>query len=259
MPTPLPTPFISPEWPRPSPEMSPPEALARAGKIEEGLATLDHSLALIGIGGHLAAPPLPHHRAYGFVPRWFDRVERGQEHRGGGPSKYGLRRACWTAGCPDLREKPVGEPAATAAWNFGRPRWRSSLKRLGPFCHCRQRYARSLRRIHASRLVSTRGVWQKPKYPRHPRRYGARSAIICSRLTPRVRRVISRICALNLARAFGAMRRSLPSFVMLKPRNLRSSGRATALFASLTASRSLLVRNRLTDALTRSPARRLRT
>jgi len=25
----------------------------------------------IGIGGHLAAPPLPHHRAYGSVPRRF--------------------------------------------------------------------------------------------------------------------------------------------------------------------------------------------
>ena len=24
---------------------------------------------MIGIGGHLAAPPLPHHRAYGSVPR----------------------------------------------------------------------------------------------------------------------------------------------------------------------------------------------
>jgi hypothetical protein len=51
------------------------------------------------------------------------------------------------------------------------------------------------------------------------------------------------------------MRRSLPSFEMLNPRNLRSSGRATALFASLTFSRSFLVRNRLTEAITRSPWR----
>src|SRR6516162_3884667 len=78
------------------------------------------------------------------------------------------------------------------------------VEALRPFRHCRQRYARSLRRIHASRLVSTRGVWQKPKYPRQPRRYGTRSLTICGRLTPRVRGVISRICALNLARAFGA-------------------------------------------------------
>ena len=68
-----------------------------------------------------------------------------------------------------------------------------------------------------------------------------------------VRRVMSRIRPLNLSRAFGAMRRSLASFEMLSPRNLRSSGRATALFASLTLSRSLLVKNRLTEAMTRSP------
>ena len=49
------------------------------------------------------------------------------------------------------------------------------------------------------------------------------------------------------------MRRSLPSFEMLNPRKLRSSGRATAFFASLTFSRSFLVRNRLTETITRSP------
>ena len=35
-----------------------------------------HHPELIGIGGSLAAPPLPHHRAYGSVPRRFDRVKR---------------------------------------------------------------------------------------------------------------------------------------------------------------------------------------
>ena len=129
-----------------------------------------------------------------------------------------------------MRQYPVGEPAATAAWNFGTPRRRSSLKRLGPFFHCRHRYIRNLRRIAASRCVSTRGVRQKPKYPRQPMRYGVKSLINCGRLIPLVRRVLSRICALNLSRAFGAMRRSLPSFEMLNPRNFRSSGRATALF-----------------------------
>src|SRR5216683_7093815 len=39
---------------------------------------------LIGIGGHLAMPPLPHHRAYGSRTRRFDRVKLGQEHGGGG-------------------------------------------------------------------------------------------------------------------------------------------------------------------------------
>ena len=32
----------------------------------------------IGIGGHLAMPPLPHHRAYGSVPRRFDWVKLGR-------------------------------------------------------------------------------------------------------------------------------------------------------------------------------------
>src|SRR5260370_699405 len=72
-------------------------------------------------------------------------------------------------------------------------------------------------------------------------RYGVSSSISCGRLMPRVRRVISRTCVLNLSRAFGAMRRSLPSFEMLNPRNLRSSGCATALFASLTFSQPQLL------------------
>src|SRR6516225_8208383 len=71
-------------------------------------------------------------------------------------------------------------------------------------------------------------------------RYGLSSSISCDRLIPRVRRVMSRTFVWNLSRAFGAMRRSLPSFAMLNPRNLRSSGRATALFASLTFSFSFV-------------------
>src|SRR3981189_406273 len=48
-------------------------------------ATLsDREGSLIGIGGHLAVPPLPHHRAYGSVPRRFDRVKLGQRDRVGG-------------------------------------------------------------------------------------------------------------------------------------------------------------------------------
>src|SRR5258705_10330258 len=39
---------------------------------------------VIGIGGHLAVPPLPHHRAYGSVPRRFDWVKLEQGHKVGG-------------------------------------------------------------------------------------------------------------------------------------------------------------------------------
>ena len=59
-----------------------------------------------------------------------------------------------------MRQSPVGEPAATDAANFAMPKRRSSVNWLCPFRPCRQRYKRSLRRIQASRFVSTRGVWQ---------------------------------------------------------------------------------------------------
>ena len=42
---------------------------------------------LIGIGGRLAASPLPHHRAYGSVPRRFGRVSSQGRSRGGNPSE----------------------------------------------------------------------------------------------------------------------------------------------------------------------------
>ena len=54
-----------------------------------------------------------------------------------------------------MRQSPVGEPAATAAANFATPRRRNSAKRFCLVRHCRQRYKRNLRRIHASRFVRT--------------------------------------------------------------------------------------------------------
>jgi hypothetical protein len=48
------------------------------------------------------------------------------------------------------------------------------------------------------------------------------------------------------------MRRSLPS-KMLNSRNLRSSGRATALFRLVDLQPQLLDEKRLTEAITRSP------
>jgi hypothetical protein len=59
--------------------------------------------------------------------------------------------------------------------------------------------------------------------------YGFSSLTTCCRLTPRVRRVMSRIRVLNLSRAFGAMRRSLPSFETKKLTLFRLSHRALRL------------------------------
>ena len=79
-------------------------------------------------------------------------------------------------------------------------------------------------------------------------------------LTPRLRYVSSRIRSLNRSTAFGAIRRfGCRPLVKLKPRNFRSHGRATALFCWFTLSLSLSERKRVTLAITRSPARRLRT
>src|SRR5271157_201555 len=54
-------------------------------------------------------------------------------------------------------------------------------------------------------------------------RYGVSSSIICARLSPRVRQVCSRIRVLNVSRAFGAIRRSPPSFEMLILRSRHSA------------------------------------
>src|SRR6516225_2894132 len=71
---------------------------------------------MIGIGGHLAMPPLPHHRAYGSVPRRFDWVKLGRR-RGVGEDRVSRSSDC--AG-------PVGPPgvrtcARTPSVNQRRP------------------------------------------------------------------------------------------------------------------------------------------
>jgi hypothetical protein len=48
-------------------------------------------------------------------------------------------------------------------------RWRSRTYRTLLRFHCFQITDRNLRRIHASSVCSTEGVWRKPKYPFQPR------------------------------------------------------------------------------------------
>src|SRR5215472_10111056 len=57
----------------------------------------------IGIGGHLAAPPLPHHREYGSVPRRFDQVKRWQDRRGGEDRDRRNTGCAEPVGRPDVR------------------------------------------------------------------------------------------------------------------------------------------------------------
>jgi len=68
----------------------------------------------------------------GSVPRRFDRVRLGRANRFG--EDRASRNSCCAApvgptGVLTLRQRPVGEAAATAALNFDMPRWHSSLKR----------------------------------------------------------------------------------------------------------------------------------
>ena len=80
----------------------------------------------IGIGGHLAAPPLPHHRAYGSVPRRFGGLSVHQFRHGkqaqttetgvGEGAVQGFREAQppGAFGTEDGRTgRPVGDPKAT--------------------------------------------------------------------------------------------------------------------------------------------------
>src|ERR1019366_6459081 len=72
--------------------------------------------------------------------------------------------------------------------------------------------------------------------------YGANASMVAAMLTPLARRVISRIRCLNRSKAFDAITRwTSGPVVKLNPRNFRSCGRATALFASFTLSLSLCV------------------
>ena len=59
----------------------------RSWGILGGRVVADGLWILIGIGGHLAMPPLPHHRAYGSVPRRFGRLSSQDRSRCGNPSE----------------------------------------------------------------------------------------------------------------------------------------------------------------------------
>ena len=109
--------------------------------------------------------------------------------------------------------RPPSVNRSCRSLNFGTPRRGTSLKRSGPLCHCR---------LTAAEVAAPSDeVWRQ-------------LLINGGRLISRVRRVTFRIRVLNLSTAFGTMRRSLLSLEMLNPRNLGSSGRATALIVSLT-------------------------
>jgi hypothetical protein len=119
----------------------------------------------IGIGGSLAAPPLPHHRTYGPVSGGSADYADCFAATEAKPSetKKPFGRAMVSAGLFASRQGPCGFPAVCAARFRPTPRRRSSAKRAGPYFHCFQAMVRNRRLIHSSSLRNTDGVWQEPK------------------------------------------------------------------------------------------------
>src|SRR6516162_6568389 len=148
-------------------------SLSRIGwSIGHEHAAACSAVKAIGIGGSLTAPPLPHHRTYGSVYGGsVDQLAR-RTAREGRPSEVrkAFGRAMWRAGLLLSRQGPCGLTAVRPARSARTPERRSSAERLLTRFHCFQAMARSRRLSHWSRSRNTDGVWQKPKYPRQPRR-----------------------------------------------------------------------------------------
>ena len=167
-------------------------------------------------------------------------------------SKYVLESPTERALARARYQGPRPLPAVLAAFRGRTPSSNNAARRRRGVFHCRHMAARRRRQTQRIRPISTSGVWQKPKYPCQPRRYGTNSAIVAFRLTLFARRVISRIRHLKRSRALGAIARlTSGSFVKLKPRNFRCCGRATALFVSFTLGLSLCAMKRVMLSITR--------
>src|SRR3954454_17210686 len=86
----------------------------------EGIPSIvgsENTNLLIGIGGHLAMPPLPHHRTYGSVYGGSADYATGTAATEGRPSnlRTALERAMFSAGLLLSRQGPCGAPAVCAA------------------------------------------------------------------------------------------------------------------------------------------------
>jgi hypothetical protein len=98
------------------------------------------------------------------------------------------------------------------------------------------------------------------KYPTHPVMYRFSSRIRCSMVTGRVLDVMALTRSLKRSTVFGANRMvASRSGRKLNPRNFLFHGRSTALLSLFTFSFSLPSTKRVTDSITRSPARLLAT
>lgn len=216
----------------------------------------------IGIGGNLAVPPLPHHPAYGSVQGGsvgYAAVAGAMEAR---PmlARKAFGRAMASAGLLLMRQGPCALPAVRAASSCPMPRRRSSAKAGAPArplfpCDGSEpspdplveaaQYRRSFAEaeVAAPSFQIERQLLGYPHEARAPRPHRQRPHTL-----------LEADHSLRAIRRLGAF-----SSVKLKPRNLRRCGGATALLCLLIFSFKRLTRKCSTLAITRSPARALRT
>src|ERR1035437_6212974 len=120
---------------------------------------------LIGMGGRIAPPPLPHHRTYGSVYGGSIGYAFRPSINDGSPNEVreAFDKARCRAGLWLTRHGPLREPAVCADSSLLAPRRTSSAYRLRPVFHCRQKAHRTRLLTHESKRRSTEGVSQKPK------------------------------------------------------------------------------------------------
>jgi hypothetical protein len=183
----------------------------------------------IGIGGHLTMPPLPHHRAYGSVPRRFGGLSARQRLH----EKQSKTFEAFIGEGPMQRARRAQSP-----WSL-----RTEDGRTGHL----------LRNPQATKLLVTSAA-RLPLDPDDATQASPYPAIQRCRLVSSRTRSLNRTTALSATR-----RRGCGSSVTVKPRNDRCHGRATALFCALICNLSRPSMKRVKLVMTRQPAFSLRT
>ena len=149
-----------------------------------------------------------------------------------------------------MRQSPVGEPAATAAANFATPQRRNSAKRFCLVRHCRQRYKQSSTDPRFEVREDSRSLAEAE--------VAAPSHDVWLQLFDQLLQTEPPCPACHVSdpplELVERLWRDAPLAPVIRDAEPKKLALATALFASLTLSRSLLVKNQLTEAMIRSPA-----
>ena len=207
---------------------------------------------MIGIGGSLAAPPLPTTVRTGPYTAVREvaltRFDQGRETE---RFEVGIGESHGESFAPG--EMPGATTAAGHVAQFPQDSQRDECRSATPWSFpLAPKSGPQSQSDPASESDQFLGRFAEAKIAAPPRIYVANSSIVVLMLTPLALRVISRVRCLNRSSDFGAIVRLMSGpTVKLKPRNFRSCGRATALFVSFTLSLSFCVMKREMLSITR--------